>query len=330
MTDKELRKLNRKELLEILFYLQKEIDEMKEENNNLNQKIAVLTDELDKAKNSVSENNLSEVMKTTLNNRKYVVQKKIHKDENPNRIFETDLISISENIKNTVDSSVKSQDKKRILTNNDFLNIVRNTVNNSQKFNDIKNALSDEDLRAVFDITKNMYRDCSEESDELKSILLENDMQNIVAIMKSALKDIISIPDSPEDAVSDIDENISIDISAEFAEKFSLSEDDMEKIIAFVKESIESEKQKNMLSPEDLESISRIVNSTIDYREQRNRTKNILSANDLINIYDVIKKALKNSGSGSDKNQIKLKIMQEQAKGFFEKRRSEALWQNKK
>lgn len=40
MTDKELRKLKRADLLEILYYLQKEIDELKEENAMLKEKAA--------------------------------------------------------------------------------------------------------------------------------------------------------------------------------------------------------------------------------------------------------------------------------------------------
>lgn len=40
MTDKELRKLKRADLLEILYYLQKEIDELKEENAMLKEKVA--------------------------------------------------------------------------------------------------------------------------------------------------------------------------------------------------------------------------------------------------------------------------------------------------
>lgn len=43
MTDKELRKLKRAELLEILFYLQKEIDNIKLENQELQQRIENLT-----------------------------------------------------------------------------------------------------------------------------------------------------------------------------------------------------------------------------------------------------------------------------------------------
>ena len=43
MTDKELRKLKRTDLLEILYYLQKEIDELKEENAILKEKAAGLS-----------------------------------------------------------------------------------------------------------------------------------------------------------------------------------------------------------------------------------------------------------------------------------------------
>lgn len=39
MTDKQLRKLRRAELLEMMFYIQKELDELKEENESLKQKL---------------------------------------------------------------------------------------------------------------------------------------------------------------------------------------------------------------------------------------------------------------------------------------------------
>ncbi len=39
MTDKELRRLKKPELLEILFYLQKEVEELKAENNRLSQRL---------------------------------------------------------------------------------------------------------------------------------------------------------------------------------------------------------------------------------------------------------------------------------------------------
>ncbi|MBR3679651.1 MAG: hypothetical protein IKL87_05555 [Oscillospiraceae bacterium] len=39
MTDKELRKLKRADLLEILFHLQKELDEVRSENLNLKQQL---------------------------------------------------------------------------------------------------------------------------------------------------------------------------------------------------------------------------------------------------------------------------------------------------
>lgn len=39
MTDKELRKLKRAELLEILYYLQKEVDNLKQENTELKERI---------------------------------------------------------------------------------------------------------------------------------------------------------------------------------------------------------------------------------------------------------------------------------------------------
>ncbi|MCM1506651.1 MAG: hypothetical protein NC177_05900 [Ruminococcus flavefaciens] len=39
MTDKELHKLKRPELLELLFYMRKEIDSLQEENENLKKRI---------------------------------------------------------------------------------------------------------------------------------------------------------------------------------------------------------------------------------------------------------------------------------------------------
>ncbi len=39
MTDKELRKLKKPELLEILFYLQKEVETLKAENDKLSQRL---------------------------------------------------------------------------------------------------------------------------------------------------------------------------------------------------------------------------------------------------------------------------------------------------
>lgn len=39
MTDKQLRKLRRAELLEMMFYIQKELDELKAENESLKQKL---------------------------------------------------------------------------------------------------------------------------------------------------------------------------------------------------------------------------------------------------------------------------------------------------
>lgn len=43
MTDKELRRLKRDELLEILFYLQKENDNLKKQNQELQNRIETLT-----------------------------------------------------------------------------------------------------------------------------------------------------------------------------------------------------------------------------------------------------------------------------------------------
>lgn len=55
MTDKQLRKLRRAELLEMMFYIQKELDELKEENESLKQK-------LEKAEGGLSEESLRQII----------------------------------------------------------------------------------------------------------------------------------------------------------------------------------------------------------------------------------------------------------------------------
>ncbi|MDD5947283.1 MAG: DNA repair protein [Oscillospiraceae bacterium] len=55
MTDKQLRKLRRAELLEMMFYIQKELDELKEENESLKQK-------LEKAEGGLSEESLRQIV----------------------------------------------------------------------------------------------------------------------------------------------------------------------------------------------------------------------------------------------------------------------------
>ncbi len=66
MTDKELHRLKRAELLEILFYLQKEIDNLKEQNQKLQERI----ENLAVNKQSLSDedlNRISQIIKDALN-----------------------------------------------------------------------------------------------------------------------------------------------------------------------------------------------------------------------------------------------------------------------
>lgn len=66
MTDKELRRLKRDELLEILFYLQKEIDNLKKQNQELQQRIENLT--LNKQSLSDEDlNRISQIVKDAIN-----------------------------------------------------------------------------------------------------------------------------------------------------------------------------------------------------------------------------------------------------------------------
>lgn len=55
MTDKELRKLKRSELLEIMYYLQKEFETLQEENESLKQ-------QLEKAEGGISSENLEKII----------------------------------------------------------------------------------------------------------------------------------------------------------------------------------------------------------------------------------------------------------------------------
>lgn len=64
MTDKELRKLKRAELLEILFYLRKELDELKAENAALTERIDELTKMSQRAEFSFSEESREELLKS--------------------------------------------------------------------------------------------------------------------------------------------------------------------------------------------------------------------------------------------------------------------------
>ncbi len=66
MTDKELRRLKRDELLEILFYLQKENDNLKKQNQELQNRIEALT----MNKNSISDEDfdrIAQIVKDAVN-----------------------------------------------------------------------------------------------------------------------------------------------------------------------------------------------------------------------------------------------------------------------
>lgn len=55
MTDKELRKLKRSELLELMFYLREELDKLKEENESLKVRIDDLSKAAIESKNNLSD-----------------------------------------------------------------------------------------------------------------------------------------------------------------------------------------------------------------------------------------------------------------------------------
>lgn len=73
MTDKEVRKLKRAELLEILFYLQKEVDKIKVENENLRQQLDSVS-----SANKLSEADLEQVKAAVRD----AVQETMHSSKN--------------------------------------------------------------------------------------------------------------------------------------------------------------------------------------------------------------------------------------------------------
>lgn len=67
MTDKELRKLKRAELIEIMFYLQKELDSLKQENQTLKSRIDELTKLALDTQKSISNETLQIIVDTIKN-----------------------------------------------------------------------------------------------------------------------------------------------------------------------------------------------------------------------------------------------------------------------
>ncbi|MBP5361901.1 MAG: hypothetical protein J6Y71_02570 [Ruminococcus sp.] len=61
MTEKELRKAKKEELIEMLYYLRKEIDELKEENDKLRAKIISLSESNTKSQEKQTETEAQDV-----------------------------------------------------------------------------------------------------------------------------------------------------------------------------------------------------------------------------------------------------------------------------
>lgn len=61
MTDKELKRLKRADLLEIMFYLRDEIDNLKKENESLQFRIDELSKAAMNAKTEISDNSVSRI-----------------------------------------------------------------------------------------------------------------------------------------------------------------------------------------------------------------------------------------------------------------------------
>ena len=67
MTDKELRKLKRSELLELMFYLREELDKLKEENESLKSRIDNLSKTAIESKNNISDECIKTISETVRN-----------------------------------------------------------------------------------------------------------------------------------------------------------------------------------------------------------------------------------------------------------------------
>lgn len=67
MTDKELRKLKRAELLEIMFYLQEELSNVKQENESLRVRVDELTKAALNSKTELSEDCMQEIIHAVKN-----------------------------------------------------------------------------------------------------------------------------------------------------------------------------------------------------------------------------------------------------------------------
>ena len=67
MTDKELRKLKRAELLEIMFYLQEELSNVKQENESLRVRVDELTKAALSSKTELSEKCMQEIIHAVKN-----------------------------------------------------------------------------------------------------------------------------------------------------------------------------------------------------------------------------------------------------------------------
>lgn len=61
MTDKELKKLKRAELIEIMFFLQKELDDLKKENQKLKQDIDELNKKYQQEQCGLSKDNVQAI-----------------------------------------------------------------------------------------------------------------------------------------------------------------------------------------------------------------------------------------------------------------------------
>lgn len=200
MTDKELKKLKRNELLELLFYLQREFDELKQENESLKNKIEILENKSLESDDRLSENDLnsiSDVVKNSIGNNEHAsdniiesVEELIKRFENSKkteqRLSDDALVQISEIVKNTYsdcrpvaaadENALNQKDLKSIAV------VVNNIMKHYYELNRTQGIFHEKDLNSLLKVA-----DYALNHHKPETTLTEMDISNICEAVKSTV-----------------------------------------------------------------------------------------------------------------------------------------------
>ncbi len=175
MTDKELKKLKRNELLELLFYLQREFDELKQENENLKHKLDILEKKSLEADDKLSKNDLSsisDVVKSSIGH---------------NKQASDNIIEGVESLLNRWEDSKKSEYRLAYEELVQISTIVKDTYSNSKNLdNTDDNLLGEKDLKSIAVVTNNIMKHYHE-INRNQGILHEKDFNSMLKIADYAL-----------------------------------------------------------------------------------------------------------------------------------------------